>query len=258
MKVRPLFDKVVVESLETEEKTKSGIRYDNATGDVWSMKPVRRYDKDRKVRVWKDGEHRHTIILHAGARIRKINPDMSADDILYYLVCEWLKYYDQWNTDLTRKYGTWEFVGVFAAVMAVDTDTVKPDKRKTYTHNLESMTAEENRKARPTISADSRMKALVVLVSGAHSISEARRRIEYSDRFCDSRISDKRLAAAMNGGERPESKKDKNNRIVRQCCKGMTSRKTSWLYLHCVEAGFDGSRSTFERILNQLKNGELN
>lgn len=69
------------------------------------------------VKKWTDGEQRHRKLYMAGIIIRKLNPKLSPDELLFATAQEFATYYD--NTD--KKYTTGDIIRIVERVLSADT-----------------------------------------------------------------------------------------------------------------------------------------
>lgn len=85
------------------------------------------------VKKWTDGEARHRKIYMAGIILRKLNPQLSPDKLLFALCREFATYYD--NTD--KKYTTADVIHIVERVLSADINReLGRWKRKNYIVNV--------------------------------------------------------------------------------------------------------------------------
>ena len=68
------------------------------------------------VKKWTDGEQRHRKLYMAGIILRKLNPQLSPDELLFAVCQEFATYYD--NTD--KKYITGDIIRIVERVLSAD------------------------------------------------------------------------------------------------------------------------------------------
>ena len=96
---------------------------------LWWDKANRTY----YVNKWRDGEQRHRKLYMAGIILRKLNPQLSPDKLLFALCREFATYYD--NTD--KKYTTADVIHIVERVLSADINReLGRWKRKNYIVNV--------------------------------------------------------------------------------------------------------------------------
>ncbi len=84
------------------------------------------------VKKWTDGEQRHRKLYMAGIILRKLNPQLSPDELLFAVCQEFATYYD--NTD--KKYTTGDIIRIVERVLDADINReLGKWKRKGYIVN---------------------------------------------------------------------------------------------------------------------------
>lgn len=81
------------------------------------------WDKENNTKIygrWLDGEDRHTKLYVTGVILRKLNPEVSADDLLREIVSIMMTYYDICNPDRKLKFSKKNILQLLDSVMKAD------------------------------------------------------------------------------------------------------------------------------------------